>query len=127
MGANSGRSCSSVAPGRSLAAGARDPGHAAVGAAGGPPRAAAMTLLRGINAPGRRGYRPRVRAGAACFHSQLCSGFLLAVVSEREVRNVTREVGHLLAFANSGERKDAHSRGPSNLKKSSALLKNQAA
>ena len=30
--------------------------------------------------------------------------------------DVTREVGHLLAFANSGERKDAHSRGPSNLK-----------
>ena len=30
---------------------------------------------------------------------------------------MTREVGHLLAFANSGERKDAHSRGPSNLKK----------
>ena len=25
---------------------------------------------------------------------------------------MTREVGHLLAFANSGERKDAHSRGP---------------
>ena len=29
---------------------------------------------------------------------------------------MTREVGHLLAFANSGERKDAHSRGPSNEK-----------
>ena len=46
-----------------------------------------------------------------------CSVLLLAgQVVERELGDVTREVGHLLAFANSGERKDAHSRGPSNLK-----------
>ena len=74
-------------------------------------RAAAMTPPArdvnciGFEAPLRRVFIPNFPPPAFC-----------SVVwwSEREVRNVTREVGHLLAFANSGERKDAHSRGPSN-------------
>ena len=49
---------------------------------------------------------------------RLCSfqPFCSVVWWSERLGDVTREVGHLLAFANSGERKDAHSRGPSPLR-----------
>ena len=55
----------------------------------------------------------RVHSQLARIAPAFCS---LVWWSEHELVDVTREVGHLLAFANSGERKEAHSRGPSNLK-----------
>ena len=48
--------------------------------------------------------------GGGVFIPNFAPAFCSQWWSEREVRNVTREVGHLLAFANSGERKDAHTR-----------------